>query len=98
MNEGAVNYQVLDTDYTNWAVVYTCNDFLSMGFMRQRYIWILTRSPDPSDATIAAAQAVIDAKVPNYQAWFWSIKAIQGNSWCNYKDEALIVYKTIEEK
>merc|ERR1711990_224564 len=99
LSEGRYGYNVLDTDYTNWAVVYSCSDTWNLGIMKREDVWILTRSPSPSDATIAAAKAVIDAKLPDYQGWFWSINAIQGDTWCNYKDKtnAFAVYKTIDK-
>lgn len=38
------NYHVLDTDYENYTVVYSCRTLLS-GRVKNEYVWVLTRNP-----------------------------------------------------
>ena len=38
------DYKILDTDYKNWAVVYSCTDVIP-GVWKTEYAWILTRKP-----------------------------------------------------
>ena len=40
------NYQILDTDYDSYAIVYDCRDY---GFFSFDYLWILAREPEISD-------------------------------------------------
>jgi hypothetical protein len=42
---------VLETDYDNFAAVYSCVDFPVVG--KFEYAWILTRDPFPSEDTVA---------------------------------------------
>ena len=41
---------VLDTDYDNFAAVYSCIDFPVVG--KFEYAWILTRNPFPTEETV----------------------------------------------
>jgi len=50
-------YWVLGTDYTSYAIVWSCNSY---GILNSQILWILTRERSPSDATINLALAVID--------------------------------------
>ena len=56
------DYAILDSDFTNWAVVKNCQTYF-LGLFRQEVVWILTRDPD-GDTT--AAFAAISAKYPGY--------------------------------
>ena len=56
------DYAILDSDFTNWAVVKNCQNVF-LGLFRQEVVWILTRAPD-TDTT--AAYAAISAKYPSY--------------------------------
>jgi len=65
------NYEVLDTDYTTYSIVYSCTTSVG-GAFRPRFMWVLTRealvigSPDHI-AMKEKVNAIINAKVPD---WF----------------------------
>ncbi len=40
------DYQVLSTDYKNYAIVYSCSNFMNVFSLE--YMWILTREPTVS--------------------------------------------------
>lgn len=50
-------YWVLDTDYESYAVVWSCNNF---ELFCLRYVWILTREPNPPVAVLEKAYQVLD--------------------------------------
>ncbi|KAG8227697.1 hypothetical protein J437_LFUL005398 [Ladona fulva] len=50
-------YWILDTDYDNYAVVWSCTDF---GLFNTRNAWILTREKHPSLEVMQKAYAVLD--------------------------------------
>uniref|UniRef100_A0A1A9UMR1 Apolipoprotein D n=1 Tax=Glossina austeni TaxID=7395 RepID=A0A1A9UMR1_GLOAU len=54
---GPGNYWVLDTDYENFSVVYSCADFL--GIVNTKVIWILTRERFPEKQIVAQARDAI---------------------------------------
>ncbi|XP_077295531.1 apolipoprotein D-like isoform X2 [Arctopsyche grandis] len=53
----AAPYWVLDTDYTNYAVVYSCTDFF---IFHTDIVWILTRAQNPPATVMGAAYSVMD--------------------------------------
>lgn len=52
------NYQVVATDYTSYAVVYSCTNLF---FTHIRNVWVLTRSQTPTADTISTANAQVAA-------------------------------------
>ncbi|CAH0549700.1 unnamed protein product [Brassicogethes aeneus] len=50
-------YWILDTDYTNYAVVWSCNDFL---LFNTRSVWILTRSDNPTFPALESAYYALE--------------------------------------
>ncbi|KAF4528451.1 hypothetical protein B566_EDAN015853 [Ephemera danica] len=52
-----IPYWVLETDYDNYAVVWSCTNF---GLFSTRNAWIMTRSPKPSLEVMQKAYAVVD--------------------------------------
>merc|ERR1711911_50806 len=54
--EGA--YWVLDTDYTSFAVVYSCTPITPL--LKSQIVWILTRDQNPDASVINAGLAVMD--------------------------------------
>ncbi|XP_059350151.1 apolipoprotein D-like [Daphnia carinata] len=53
----AANYWVLDTDYDNYAVVWSCT---GLGPVRISFAWVLTRAAEPSTTVIDTALAVFN--------------------------------------
>lgn len=51
------NYWVLDTDYTSYTVVWSCQDRIFN--LNTQFLWILTRERFPSAATIETALGVV---------------------------------------
>ena len=52
----STNYNVIDTDYTNYAVVYFCNPLL---VFKSEGLWILTRDRHPKQSIIDHALKII---------------------------------------
>ena len=64
------DYNVIDTDYDNYAVVYSCTDAL-FGLVKRDYAWILLRNHYQSDPAYAqkyeqVARDVLTREVPGY--------------------------------
>jgi len=53
------NYWVLDTDYTSWAIVWSCQNLL---FSNAQILWVLTRDRSPAASIITAARAIITGR------------------------------------
>ena len=60
----AGDYRILDTDYSNYAVIYSCTDLL--GVAKTEYVWILSRDIELSDDLLNQAQNAIRERVPSY--------------------------------
>ena len=60
----AGDYRILDTDYSNYAVIYSCTDLL--GVAKTEYVWILSRGIELSDDLLNQAQNAIRERVPSY--------------------------------
>ena len=60
----AGDYKVLETDYENYTVVYTCIGVPHV--FNIEYAWILTREANPSEEVMNKALSVLAAKVPKY--------------------------------
>mmetsp|Transcript_23119 Transcript_23119/g.30795 ORF Transcript_23119/g.30795 Transcript_23119/m.30795 type:complete len:216 (+) Transcript_23119:58-705(+) len=64
-------YRILDTDYTSYVVVYSCENFLANAFLLTEYSWVLTRdsiedgSPE-FDKVMTKVDEVYSAKIPHY--------------------------------
>ncbi|CAH0549690.1 unnamed protein product [Brassicogethes aeneus] len=50
-------YWILDTDYKNYVVVWSCNDFL---LFNTNNAWILTRSNNPTEAILQKAYSALE--------------------------------------
>nr|AYV99614.1 venom polypeptide [Dolopus genitalis] len=54
----AADYWILGTDYTNYAVVYSCSE--NFKFIKGQKVWILTREIHPSKEVVENALRVLD--------------------------------------
>lgn len=79
----AGDYRVLATDYENWALVYSCDNFL---IAKTEYIWVLTREQQPSEAYVLQALNTLKAKVPTYDQTQIR-RTLQGGA-CKYDNPA----------
>ena len=57
------NYQVLDTDYTTYSLVYGCDNWFGLFWTNQA--WILSRTQTLPTATIDSIKATLQSKVDN---------------------------------
>ena len=60
----AGDYKILETDYDNYTVIYTCTGVPHT--FNVEYAWILTRDQNPSDEIMSKALSVLAEKVPKY--------------------------------
>ena len=58
-------YQVVDTDFTTYAIVRSCTNYV-LGVFREEVFWILLRSSTPDPAIIASAKQTIKNRAPHY--------------------------------
>ena len=80
------NYQVLDTDYNNYAIVYGCDDWY---YSYTREVWLLSRTPRLDEHYVDYAKSIIETKVGKnsgvkdyYNLNRWE-KTVQGG-YCKY--------------
>ena len=76
------DYSVVSTDYTTYAVVKGCEEFL-FGAIRQELYWILVRDPNAATAVTDVAEAALLAKVPDYDQKLNHVYSNRGGS-CPY--------------
>ena len=57
------DYRVVDTDYTNYAIVYS--SYRILGLIKQEHAWILTRDRFPSEQLLEKAMGILTSKVPS---------------------------------
>mmetsp|Transcript_1437 Transcript_1437/g.2514 ORF Transcript_1437/g.2514 Transcript_1437/m.2514 type:complete len:143 (-) Transcript_1437:43-471(-) len=68
------NYNVLDTDYDNYAVVYSCTSIL-FGLYKSEFAWVLMRQPHLKDSeefrnVEEIGKRVLTREVPGYDPSF----------------------------
>ena len=84
------NYQILDTDYNNYTIVYGCDDWF---FSFTREAWILSRTPRLDQKYIDIAMNIIEKKVgknsgaTDYYNTNRMMNTQQGG-WCKYNLDA----------
>lgn len=77
-------YWVLDTDYENYAFVYSCKEYV-FGLYHTEYFWILTREKTPSQETLNNYLNFVENKY-GYNIDSFRRKTVQGDDVCfNYK-------------
>jgi len=54
------NYNIVDTDYNSYAIVYSCGEKV-FGLLKSEFLWILTRERNPSPQVIEKAKSIIKA-------------------------------------
>ena len=64
-------YQIIDTDYTDYAIVYSCSQTLANSILMGEYVWFLSRTAHVEGTSdfntfISNMQAIADVKLPNY--------------------------------
>ena len=60
----AGNYNVLDTDYDNYAIVWSCDGIGP--WWNFEYLWIFTRADSPSEEVVKNAKNSIRMLLPDY--------------------------------
>ena len=60
------DYEVMDTDYENYSVVYSCTSFL--GLASTQIAWVLGRRETLEDEYVQTAKDIIDGSL-NYFTW-----------------------------
>ena len=84
------DYSVVSTDYSTYAIVKGCEEFL-FGIIRQELYWILVRDPNASSAVTDAAEAILKAKVPEYDQKANHVYVNRGGS-CPYAKWTPMIY------
>ena len=82
--DAPANYNVLGTDYENYAVVYNCVN-KAFGLSHSKVVWILSRTPVLSEDLMKEAQVLIELKLPDYSPSVWAVNTYQGDD-CGYKN------------
>jgi len=62
------DYRILDTDYDNYSIVYSCGKLL--GVFRYQYVWVLGRAPTFSHWN--TVNSTLAAQVPGYDSLYYT--------------------------
>ena len=81
----AGDYEVLSTDYDQYAVVYSCS---SLAVAKFEYIWVLTRDRYPADGVVQSAKDIITSLIPDYDVEANGRVTNQGDSCVYYNGTA----------
>ena len=76
------DYRVIDTDYENFSIVYSCTDLL---IARAEFLWILSRTPKISDEQLINLSAFVANKLGYTPDRLRFTR--QDVDFCEYKDE-----------
>ena len=79
------NYQVLDTDYENYAIVHSGSSTL-FGLACVEFVCVLSRTPELSDDDILKVRNTIRKKLPKYDYEGLAVFNRQGEN-CPYDDQ-----------
>ena len=84
LDEGELNFMIVDTDYDNYAVVYSCINVF-WGLWHYDAHWGMTREKTPSaDYINTNIKKVMDDAVPDYNFDFHAYYAKHGDDNCSY--------------
>ena len=75
--DSSPNYQVVDTDYENYSLIYACDE------TDMQYLWFMSRGPTLSDDLYNQMIATAKDKLPNYD-FTQLIKDEQKDGKCNW--------------
>ena len=64
-------YRILDTDYTSYTIIYSCENVLANAWLLSEYTWVLTRDNIVDGSTEydnmrAVVDPIFDEKIPHY--------------------------------
>lgn len=59
INTWSPNYEIIDTDYDSYSIVYNCNSWVNE-------LWFMTRSPVPSENLLKKMYESASLKLPNF--------------------------------
>ena len=79
------NYTVMETDYDNYTIVYSCSDWF-WGYASFDYLWILSREPTMTDESFQARVQTIQDTLPHYNIMGNTRMATQGEESCPYDE------------
>ena len=80
------NYQIIDTDYDNYTIVYACHED------DMQYLWLMTRYPNPEQELIDTMIQKATAALPNFD-WDKETNDTQNPDKCHYvKSEDVSFY------
>merc|ERR1711988_1240596 len=88
-------YNIVDTDYETYSVVYNCGKNLSP-FRRTctENMWVLSRTPEMSEETLNYVNALIESQIPSfYPMENYLTKTLHGDS-CSYDEQPEFPDKT----
>ena len=71
------NYQIIDTDYDNYTIVYACHED------DMQYLWLMTRYPNPEQELIDTMIQKATAALPNFD-WDKETNDTQNPDKCHY--------------
>ena len=71
---------MLETDYDNYAIVYSCHDIF--GFSKIHYTWLLTRTPELREEVLSKAEETLKNKVSDYD--FNNFRLTKQGADCKY--------------
>ena len=64
--EGSPNYNVVATDYDNYAVVYNCEERGGLFSDKSEVVWILSKSNTLEDSKLESIKQTIKTALPDY--------------------------------
>ena len=67
------DYNILATDYENWAVVYSCRDQPMRVLLKTQYVWLITREKHPLPEHVYQMLNAVQTKTDYpVEQFFWT--------------------------